>query len=263
MKRQTKAGYQLLGFSISQFLSFSILLALPQEGPITRDGRYWVQTVEGTTQAPGLMRLRVNSVGGITVRGDAGSQIRYSARKRVRTGSEAEARRMFERVRVQSSRQGPTFVLSVDVQECRRCNFSADIQMTVPRSVQETILETHGGSLEVYDVDGRVNAETAGGAIRMDRVGKSVRAATAGGDITLGIIGGPVRCETAGGSIRLGSVRGDAVLTTSGGDIDAEQVEGKLRAETAGGSIRVRKVSQSVSAETAGGSIHLGQIGGS
>src|SRR2546425_6366977 len=82
MKRQTKAGYQLLGFSISQFLSFSILLALPQEGPITRDGRYWVQTVEGTTQAPGLMRLRVNSVGGITVRGDAGSQIRYSARKR-------------------------------------------------------------------------------------------------------------------------------------------------------------------------------------
>jgi len=234
-----------------------------QEGPVTREGRYWVQTVEGSAAAQGMSRLRVTSVGGIVVRGEAGPQIRYTARKRVRAGSESEARKLLTRAQVSGARQGPVYVLAVEALECGRCGFSAEVQVTVPRATEDTILETHGGSLEVYDVDGRVSAETAGGSIQVDRIGKGVRAATAGGPITLGTVGGPVRCETAGGSIRLGSVRGDAVLTTSGGDIDAEQVDGKLRAETAGGSIRVRRTGGDVIAETAGGSIHLGQIGGS
>lgn len=242
------------------------VLGLPltaQQGPISRDGRYWVQNVEGAAEAPRLGRLRVDAVGSVTVRGEPGDQIRYTVRKRVRAESEAEARRLLERARIRASQQSSTFVLAVESIQCGRCSFSADIQMTVPRSTEETILETHGGSLEAYDVDGRVNAETAGGSIQMDRIGRSVRAATAGGSITLGTIGGPVHGETAGGSIRLGSVRGDAVLSTSGGNIEADSVEGRLRAETAGGSIRARRVTQNVTAETAGGSIHLGQIGGS
>jgi len=230
--------------------------------PVVRDGRYWVQTVEGLLPAAPGGRLRVTSVGSISVRGSAEGQARYVAKKRVRAGSEAEARRLLDRVAVRASRQGTTAVLIVDDPHCGHCGFSASLDITAPRPTDETVLETHGGSLEAYDLDGRVNAQTAGGSIQMDRIGRGVRAETAGGTITLGAIGGPVRCETAGGSIRLGSARGDAVLTTNGGSIDANEVAGTLRAETAGGSIRVQRVAQSISAETAGGSIHLGQIGG-
>ncbi len=245
-------------------LWWALPLVAQTEGTVTREGRYWVQALEASMQTAGAPnRLRVNSVGPIAVRGDGGDQIRYTVRKRVRAGSEAEARRLLARAQVRASRQGSTYVLSVDPLDCARCSFSADVKMTTPRATAETILETHGGGLEVYDVDGKVIAETAGGSIQMDRIGRSVRAATAGGQILLGAIGGPVHCETAGGTIKLGSVRGDASLTTSGGDIDAEQVDGALRAQTAGGSIRVRRVAHNVIAETAGGSIYLGQIGGS
>ncbi len=234
-----------------------------QTSPITREGRYWVHTVEGSLAAPGLNRLRVASIGGIFVQGEAGDQIRYTARQRVRADSEAEARRLFQRAQVRLVRHGPLASLEIEPLPCGRCSYSAELRISAPRSTDELILETHGGALEVYDIDGRVHAETAGGSIQMDRIGRSVRAATAGGPIRLGTIGGPVRCETAGGSIQLGSVRGEAQLTTSGGNIEAEQVEGNLTAETAGGSIRARRVNRNVKAETAGGSIYLGQIGGS
>ena len=235
---------------------------LAQEGQVTREGRYWVQTMEGSAPAAGMTRFRVSSIGGISMKGEATDQVRYTARRRVRAGSETEARRLLQKAQIRVVRRGPLTVLEVEYLQCGRCGFSADLKITAPRVTEEVVLETHGGSLDVNDIDGRVNGETAGGTIQMDRIGKAVRAATAGGSIILGTIGGPVQCETAGGSIQLGSVRGDAVLTTSGGNIDAEQVEGKLRAETAGGSIRVRRVSQGVRAGTAGGSIFLGQIGG-
>jgi hypothetical protein len=244
----------------------ALLLAIPlwsqSEGPVTREGRYWVQTVEGSMPGAPNGRLRVNSIGSIAVQGAAGVELRYTARKRVRAGSEKEAKKLLEQGQVRASRQGSTTVISIQDPRCGHCNFSADLQITAPRSTEETILETHGGSLTVYDLDGQVVGETAGGSIRMDRIGRSVRASTAGGSITLGAIGGAVRCETAGGAIQLGSARGDAVLATSGGSIDAGEVDGKLRAETSGGSIRVRRVTRDVTAETAGGSIHLGQIGG-
>ena len=231
------------------------------EGPIARDGRYWVQTVEGSVAAGS--RLKVSSIGSIALRGEGTDQVRYTAKKRVRADSEAEAKRLFQRAQIRSSRQGSTVTVTVEDPHCGRCSFSAALEVTAPRSTEEAVLETHGGAVEAFDIDGRVNAETAGGSIHMDRIGKAVRAATAGGAIGLGVIGGPVRCETAGGSIKLGSSHGDAVLTTSGGGIEADQVDGSLRAETAGGSIRVRRVSHNVTAQTAGGSIQLGQIGGS
>lgn len=248
---------------VSLCLTASVAFSFASAQTITRDGRYWVQTVEGSVQAAPDGRLRVDSIGRITVRGETGTQVRYTARKRVRAGSEEEAKRVLDRAAIRGVRQGPTVAVTVENPRCGRCSFSADVQIVAPGSTVEAVLETHGGSVEVYDLEGRVVGETAGGSIQMDRIGNAVRATTAGGSITLGTIGGPVRSETAGGSIKLGSARGDAVLQTSGGSIEADQVEGRLRAETAGGSIRARRVSQSVTAQTAGGSIHLGQIGGS
>jgi hypothetical protein len=231
-------------------------------GTLTRERGYWVQIEEGAVPAPGLHRLRISSVGSVTLRGEAGDQVRYLARKRVRAGSEAEARRLLERASVRASRQGPAFTLAIPDLDCVRCSYSVDLSVTAPRTAEETVLQTNGGAVQVRHLAGRVNAETAGGSIEMDDIGREVRAATAGGSITLGTIGGAVRCETAGGSIRLAKVGGEAILTTSGGDIEAAVVSGRLRAETAGGSIRARSVGQDVVAGTAGGSIEIGSVGG-
>ncbi len=250
-----------LGAALLATLPAALPLGAQNPGAVVREGRYWVQTDEGSVPALGLNRLRISSIGSIKVRGDAAAQVHYVARKRVRAGSEAEARRLLGGSPIRATRQGPTFVLAVQDLNCGRCSYAVDLDVTVPRNTQDTILETNSGSLDVTDLDGRVNAQTAGGAIQMDRIGRDVRAATAGSGITLGTIGGPVRCETAGGSIRLALVKGDAVLTTSGGNIDAGVVEGRLRAETAGGSIQVRRVAGPVTAETAGGSIQIGQAG--
>ncbi len=234
----------------------------PAEGPVTREGSYWVQTVDGNVTFPPGGRLKVDSVGSITVRGDAAGELRYAAKKRVRARSEAEARKLLSQAVIRAAREGPGVMLAVRDPQCGRCGFSAHLNISVPRAVQDALLTTHGGSLEAYDLDGGLTAQTAGGSIQLDRIGGAVRAETAGGSITLGAVGGPVRCETAGGSITLGSSRGDAVLTTNGGSIQGDQVGGSVRAETAGGSIRLGRVKGGVTAETAGGSIHLSHITG-
>ena len=75
---------QFLNFSISQFLNSALLAALAAlplaAQPVTREGRYWVQTVEGSVPAGGC--LRVTSVGSITVRGETTNQVRYTAKKK-------------------------------------------------------------------------------------------------------------------------------------------------------------------------------------
>ena len=229
-------------------------------GPVQREGRYWVQVVEGSL--PGGGRLRVRSVGSISVAGAASREVRYKATKKLKARSAEDAKRLLESARLTASRQGTTAVLLIERAGCSGCNFSAELEIDAPQATSETILSTEGGSLRVSGLAGRVNANTAGGSIRMEQIGRGVRATTAGGGIQLGTIGGEVRAETAGGSIRLERAGADAILTTSGGSITVGRVDGKLQAETAGGSIRAEQVKGSVFAGTAGGSIHLGTVGG-
>ncbi len=228
--------------------------------PVRREGRYWVQVEEGSL--PGGGRLRIRSIGSITVAGADSRQVRYKATKKLKARNAKEAEQLLKSARLTASRQGTTAVLSIARPNCFQCNFSAELEVQAPRSTSDTILSTEGGALEVNGLAGRVNADTAGGSIRMDQIGGSVRATTAGGGIQLGSIGGDIRAETAGGSIQLEHAGANAILTTSGGGITAEYVEGKLQAETAGGSIRAERVKGSVFAGTAGGSIRLGSVGG-
>ena len=238
----------------------ALTLSGQQSGPIQKQGRHWVQTVEGSI--PAGTRLRVSSTGNITVSGQQGGPVRYRALKKIKARNEQEARRLLESASLSAALQGETAAVTLATPDCFRCNFLAEMTLLVPKSTREALLTTEGGSLTVEGIEGRVNADTAGGSIRMDKIGGDVRAATAGGSIMLGTIGGTVRAETAGGSIRLEHGGDDATLETSGGGITAGEVEGSLVAETSGGGIRVDRVGGSVMAGTAGGSIRLGQVGG-
>ncbi len=250
-----------VGIALAGFSTILAVSAAQTAGPVEKQGRYWVQTEEGSLPAGG--RLRVSSTGSITVSGESASQeVRYRVLKRLRAGSEQDARRFLEQAGLKAERQGTTAVLALSDPDCGRCGFTAEMTIQTPRSTQQTDLQTRGGPLTVNDLAGQVNAETAGGSISMDGIGGALQAQTAGGSIALGSIGGAVKCETAGGSISLDRGGADAELATHGGSITAGDVAGMLRAETAGGSIRVQKVGGRVVAGTSGGSIHLGEVGG-
>ena len=237
-----------------------LTLSAQTPGPLTKQGRYWVQTVTGSI--PAGERLRVSSTGKISVSGAQEGEVRYSAVRKLKAANEKEARRLLESASLSAALQGDTAAVSLASPDCFRCNFQAELNLFVPPSTEEALLTTEGGSLTVEKIRGRVNADTTGGSIHMDEIGGDVRAATAGGSIILGTIGGAVRAETAGGAIRLEHGGDDAALETSGGSITAGWVEGRLVAETSGGGIRVDRVGGSVMAGTAGGSIRLGQVAG-
>ena len=243
--------------------SLALAQTLPAEtvSAVEKQGRYWVQTEEGSLQAG--TRLRVSSTGYITVTGGPWQEVGYKVVKKLRARSRQEAVQLLGSARVDTSQQGGTAAVRVISPNCFQCNFTANALISVPASTQEATLETTGGALKVTGVAGSVKAETGGGSIEMEDIGGDVRAATAGGFIRLGSVGGDVRCETAGGSIELGKAGGAAILTTSGGGIRAGEVKGTLQAETLAGSIRAEKVGGDFRAATSGGSIEIGQVSGS
>ena len=238
-----------------------VLTAVPQvEGQVQKEGRYWIETVEGTV--PAGTRLRISSLGSVSVEGQPGQEVRYTVIKKVRAKNQQEAELRLEQAQVTAALQNVTAAISVISPACRRCGFSADMKVIVPTSTHRALVTTAGGSLSVSDLQGRVNVDSEGGSITIRRIGRSVRASTAGGAITLDSIGGDVRCETAGGDIFLKDAQADATLTTNGGGIEVVGVRGTLRAETSGGNIGARRVGGALIAATSGGSIRLQEVAG-
>ena len=250
-------------FLLSFFVLFAVAALSPAQtvGPVERQDGFWVQVIEG--ELPAGSEVRIASTGPIRVVGQEIRLVRYRVRKKIKAANEREAQQLLDRARFRAERQGATALLDLRDPECRRCAFSAEMDVEAPRTTRRTELDTRGGSLDVRNLTGNVMAETAGGSIQIDDIGGEVQAATAGGSIQIGRVGGRVHCETAGGSIRLDSSGAAAELRTSGGGIQAREVGGDLRAETAGGSIRAEKVGGDLIAATSGGSIHVGQVSGS
>lgn len=81
---------------------------------------------------------------------------------------------------------------------------------------------------------------------------------TGGGSINLSDLKGTVEANTSGGSISLGSIEGDVNVQTSGGAIRVEEVAGNIDAHTSGGSINAKiskQPSDDCSLRTSGGSV--------
>lgn len=135
-------------------------------------------------------------------------------------------------------------------------DLSVEVRAEVPRRF-DLKLDTSGGSIEVGDVDGEVDADTAGGSIVVGRVTGPVRADTAGGSIEVLASVKDVDADTAGGSIDLGEIQGSIKADTAGGSIRVERALGRSRLSTAGGSITVKDARAGVVADTVGGGIRV------
>jgi DUF4097 and DUF4098 domain-containing protein YvlB len=116
-------------------------------------------------------------------------------------------------------------------------------------------VRTSGGSIEVDDIGGTVDARTSGGSISTGRVNGEATLSTSGGSIRVGGATGAVTAHTSGGSIHIGDTTGQVEARTSGGSISLARTGGDVLARTSGGGIRIEDASGSVDASTSGGSI--------
>jgi len=231
------------------------------ESAITREGRYWVQTLSGSAPLQGTELLRVSTRGAVALQGEDRADIAYSLKKRVRASTQESAREALSRCAVKTSRQGGWTALVVSFPNHQQ-ELSADLRLSVPRKLRDAEVESEGGALEVRDLDGALKADTGGGGVLIDRIGGDLTVRTGGGEVRLGKIGRTVRCSSGGGSIVADSVGGEAGLNTGGGEIRIREALGPVRANTGGGNIQVDRAAGPVTASTGGGQIDVGQSDG-
>jgi DUF4097 and DUF4098 domain-containing protein YvlB len=236
-------------------IGITAVLALAQEAPIRREGAHWVQVITGSIAIPSDCRLKVETRGPVTLRGIQGERVSYTITKRVRARSEAEARALLNAAAVRTAvRNGSA---SISLAQRTRPLVTAEMELGSRPDLEEASVETVGGDVQVYDIQGTVRAESGGGLIQMDRIGADVTAKTGGGEIRLGRIDGSIRCFSGGGLIQVDRAGKESWLETAGGDIFVRESGGPLHTWTAGGNIQIQRSAAMVSARTSGGRIEV------
>ena len=118
-----------------------------------------------------------------------------------------------------------------------------EFKITVPENYNLEI-ETAGGSIDIEDLTGDVDAHTSGGSINVGKITGDVELDTSGGSITTEEIFGPLDAHTSGGSINVtfaNQLTEDAELDTSGGSITAyliPDIKVDINASTSGGRVK-------------------------
>lgn len=262
MENEFKAGQKVKTVSkFAIFLLLAVAAAAAQQSRIYRQGGGWVEEITGSL--PAAHSLRVNAqLGSVEVQGGPQQAISYVVRKHVYASSEQDARRQFEQYRVTASVRGEEAVLEGQELGGHARKFSVNFQLQVPQSLQAANVQTDGGSVNMNNIAGRVDASSGGGSLKLDHIGGSIRANTGGGGIDVGEAGGELNLRTGGGGIHVASAKGKITAQTGGGSVVVlDGLQGAFL-ETGGGSIQVRRCAGQVKASTGGGSIDLGQIDG-
>src|SRR5580700_10345592 len=138
---------------MQQFLSISFLglafwglAAAQSESAITRDGGYWVRTIQGAVDTSSSGRLRVETTGNVTLRGAATEQTTYSVTVRVRAGDAREAEALLERFSVKTGTEGGWAYLKVTPP--RLASSGLELTVTGPRALRQVFAETRGGKVQ-------------------------------------------------------------------------------------------------------------------
>lgn len=137
-------------------------------------------------------------------------------------------------------------------------NINAKIEAKIPHNFILDI-ETSGGDILAYEVNGEINLETSGGDIILEQNTGELNVNTSGGDIKLRDHKGESYLSTSGGDIEVRGLVGDLDAETSGGDIDLEVTEGEINGSTSGGDITCyySGKNKGIRLSTSGGSIKV------
>ncbi|MDB6020557.1 MAG: hypothetical protein JWQ04_414 [Pedosphaera sp.] len=138
-------------------------------------------------------------------------------------------------------------------------NLSVRVRVTVPRRFNVS-LNTDGGTIQVSDLQGTVDARSSGGDLSFTKIEGAVAGHTSGGNVKAAGCTDKLEVQTSGGNILLRDYSGtSATADTSGGNVDVHSCAGKLQVKTSGGNIVIDGFSgPGVYADTSGGAITFG-----
>jgi|SRR5579871_3098426 len=243
------------------FISIAIAATVGQAAAqITREGRYWVETINGYATAVPLERFRLDTVGNVVLTGDNIEKVAYKVKLRVKARDEREAEMLLREYEVRSRSQNGWLRLTVTPPQ--NAAEGPELSVSVPRSLQQVWIETRGGNVEAKGLDGDLQARSAAGRMTVDRIKGRAELRTGGGDIQIGEVNGPLRCYSGAGVIQIQNAGSESWLDTAGGEVFVHQAAGPVHASTAGGNIRVDHAANTVYAKTAAGLIEVQQAGG-
>jgi DUF4097 and DUF4098 domain-containing protein YvlB len=236
-------------------------LAVAQDIHTYREGDSWGQEITGTLSAVKTVRLKVD-MGSLQVRGGSQAGIQYVVHSRFEHSSEQDARRQFDKYKVNAYVKGDTAWIIAEWQGGRTRHFSGEFSVTVPRDIALVRAETGGGGIEVTGIAGRAELESGGGKIRADDIGGSLSAETGGDSIDIGRVDGDVALRTGGGNINVREVKGKMTAETGGGNVNVVSAEQGAVISSGGGNVQVKQCQGRIKTSTGGGNIDLGDIGG-
>lgn len=229
-------------------IALSILLSVPllASQDVIRKG---FNVSEG-----GTLRLDA-SIGSIKiVSGGTGLAVEIVRKARGRAGED----RMRDH-RITFDQQGNDVVIESDHDDHHWSFFSwdeYDVQWNIRVPAHYNLdVRTSGGSIDLADIGGTVEAKTSGGSIKTGRLAGRAVLKTSGGSIKVGGAAAELEAHTSGGSIDIGDTTGKVDAKTSGGSITLARVGGDVHAHTSGGGIRIDDAGGTVDASTSGGSI--------
>jgi DUF4097 and DUF4098 domain-containing protein YvlB len=226
-------------------------------GSLTRDGQNWLQTANGTFSVAPASKLRITASGNVVLRGDSSDRVVYTLQRRMKARTEVEARALLRGFEVKTTTRGDWLILTVTSPSLK--TVSAEVSVSVPRTLRQAWIETNGGNVEAYDFDGHVEARTGGGTVQIDRIKQGTTVRAGGGNITIGRVSGPVKCYSGGGNMKVESAGGDSWFQTAGGEIFVKEVLGPVHVWTGAGNIKIVRSTATVFARTAGGVIEIDQ----
>jgi hypothetical protein len=256
---------------MKQFVSISLVFAVgiaplalsqsPSTGEgVTREGRYWVRTITGSATPGAMERFRLDTVGNIALKGDAGDKVAYKLKLRVKARDARQAEKLLGAFDVKTKMKNGWLTLTVVPPAW--ITEGPELSMSVPRGLRQVWIETRGGNVQASDLSGELEARSAGGRMDVDDIRGRTGIRTGGGDIQVGTVGGALRCYSGAGAIRVQSSGGESWFETAGGEISVHQAMGPVHAATAGGNIRIDRASGTVFARTAAGLIEVQQADG-
>ncbi len=232
---------------------FATVPLMAQQTRVYREGRSWVEESSGTL-APSRNLKVASDAGSIRVQGGAPA-IRWVIKKRSYANSEAEARKQFDRFRINVNKTADTAVIDTRA----TAHNSTDVSVEIPREMELIDLDTMGGGLSVVGTNARLELSTKGGSITADDIGGSIKAQTLGGNINIGTARGDVYVRSGGGNIELSSAAGKVDVNTMGGNVMIGNM-GTGTVQTGGGSIAVRRSGGDLNVNTVGGTIDVGEV---
>lgn len=232
----------------------------PGQLPLRRDGAEWSAPESGTFPARGMQRLRINSIGAVSVVGADISHIEYRLVRRARALDEAQARRLVALFAIGFEKANG--VPTLTVQASPGFNRAPQLELRVPRALAETQVFTQTGALSLDRLSGTLNLETGGGPVQAGTIAGSLQLTTGGGPVDIQSVTGTIRCLTAGGPIRVRRAEGESWLETGGGDVIVDEALSRIHASTGAGNVEIARARGNVSARTLGGVIKVFEAGG-